>query len=185
MTQPSLAAKTLVCLPTGPYVINFDGKEDAVINALNATLQPVDPVAINITSYTVGAPVSTRFGSVDPSDVQPPQRRRSALACLPIYLRLPADKVDAGARCGCFLHCGLRHTLAPRIVQVPSSTPASAPNAATGRRRLASAEEDEERLSEEDELSEGIGAWLQEPRLCVSASLHLYCASACTCAGLS
>ena len=41
----------------GPYVVNFDGKEDAVINALKLTLQPVDPIAINITSYTVGAPV--------------------------------------------------------------------------------------------------------------------------------
>jgi hypothetical protein len=38
-------------------VVNFDGKEDAVINALKLTLQPVDPIAINITSYTVGAPV--------------------------------------------------------------------------------------------------------------------------------
>lgn len=38
-------------------MVNFDGKEDAVINALKVTLQPVDPIAINITSYTVGAPV--------------------------------------------------------------------------------------------------------------------------------
>ena len=45
----------------GPYVVNFDGKEDAVINALKLTLQPVDPIAINITSYTVGAPVRYRF----------------------------------------------------------------------------------------------------------------------------
>lgn len=51
---------------TGPYVVNFDGKEDAVINALSATLQPVDPIAINITSYTVGAPVCT-FYKVPPT----------------------------------------------------------------------------------------------------------------------
>lgn len=38
-------------------MVKFDGKEDAVINALKVTLQPVDPIAINITSYTVGAPV--------------------------------------------------------------------------------------------------------------------------------
>ena len=37
--------------------MDFDGKETAVINALNATLKPVDPSSIQITSYTVGAPV--------------------------------------------------------------------------------------------------------------------------------
>lgn len=46
--------------------MNFDGKEDAVINALKLTLQPVEPLAINITSYTVGAPVCvvTRVGTL-------------------------------------------------------------------------------------------------------------------------
>lgn len=42
---------------TGPYVVDFDGKEAAVINALNTTLMPLDPIKIQITSYTVGAPV--------------------------------------------------------------------------------------------------------------------------------
>lgn len=50
-----------VVFVAGPYVVNFDGKEDAVINALKLTLQPVDPIAINITSYTVGAPVRYCF----------------------------------------------------------------------------------------------------------------------------
>lgn len=51
----------------GPYVVNFDGKEDAVINALSATLQPVDPIAINITSYTVGAPVPSSTPATAPA----------------------------------------------------------------------------------------------------------------------
>lgn len=54
-----LTVDSVIC--AGPYVVNFDGKEDAVINALKLTLQPVDPIAINITSYTVGAPVRRRI----------------------------------------------------------------------------------------------------------------------------
>lgn len=41
----------------GQNVVEFDGKEVAVVNALKATLAPVQPISIQITSYTVGAPV--------------------------------------------------------------------------------------------------------------------------------
>ena len=62
MYKPHSSALTVgIVFVAGPYVVNFDGKEDAVINALKLTLQPVDPIAINITSYTVGAPVRYYF----------------------------------------------------------------------------------------------------------------------------
>lgn len=64
------APSSLASRSPGPYVVSFDGKEAAVINALNTTLAPLDPIKIQITSYTVGAPVSC-----------PPLRASADAAC--------------------------------------------------------------------------------------------------------
>jgi len=62
----------------GPYVVDFDGKEAAVINALNTTLMPLDPIKIQITSYTVGAPVPSGAEVPAPAPDVAGRRRLSA-----------------------------------------------------------------------------------------------------------